>query len=425
MPFPFDSKESISQWVRTAFDTLGVIGEPLNLKEYFVIAKSSPWALAVLSLGGFIPSASKAPIEDLVGNPAPSMLRRKRRSQSQMSRSPSNPPPDASNSMIEKMREMKRLLKESEERERQLKLQLEEALKVNAQSVHVDEESDEWTDSEEATSILERDEPSEEQNVRLLAQVRTLQAELRKYVTNGHRLRKEKRELIDKNGTLRVEMRQLQKLSEVPGNGERSRTSSFNRESPLFLPTEPARNGADVPADVWSPSTSEQLDSYYSMLCWTLQANRISPSPDSDLDPVPPGKVQKVDVVMKRGDFIQNWKKRLIIATDTMVHYYLDPMKPRGSIELRTVRAVREADSSNLPLTLEILTPQRIWALSFSSRTQMQEWNALFKRSATENARRIAREKELRLAQEKAALEYRKQNAPLNPSKGNDSLWSF
>jgi hypothetical protein len=55
----------------------------------------------------------------------------------------------------------------------------------------------------------------------------------------------------------------------------------------------------------------------------------------------------------------------------------------------------------------------------------MQEWNALFKRSATENARRIAREKELRLAQEKAALEYRKQNAPLNPSKGNDSLWSF
>lgn len=408
IPHPFNCREGVIQWVQTAYSELDAQLEPMRRKQFVAMAKSAPWAMALLTLGGYLPKDHKShqSLPDL----------QKRQMLPPTDKAPSPPTEKASHSEEEQIKQLQKELHESRQREHALQARVDELILKN--SAPTNEEDDEWTDSD---NEQEGDNPPEEllesvqeQNDRLVRQVRALQAELKKQISACNKLRQEKRELIDKNDSLRSAVGKLQQQQQCT-----------TTESPraCFSPKKESTSASFYSV----ASIPDQIDSYHAYLSWTFQKERIVQPPTSDEIPIPPSNVQKVDVLMKRGDFVHSWKKRLAIATDRAVYYYSEPVRPKGSIELRNVRGVREADSTQPPLTLEILTPDRVWALSFSSKIQLQAWYDLLHSAAQENTRRLQLIKEKREQQASAAAkraeERRRMEAPL--SRANDRLWSF
>lgn len=404
MPHPFNCREGVIQWVQRIYRELDSHLEPMRRKQFVNTAKSAPWVMAILTLGGYLPKDYKS------HHSLPEL--QKRRAPPPADKAPSPPTEDSARHTDDLVQQLRQDLRESRDREEALHARLDT---VNRQHSSVPEEDDEWTDSEEEPDTEETVpeellESVQVENDRLVQQVRTLQAELKKQINACNRLRQEKRELMDRNDSLRTAVGKLQQ--QAPCDSPRASFSPKKEPSPASYPV------ASIP---------DQVDSYHAYLSWTFQKERIVQPPTSDEIPVPPANVQKVDVLMKRGDFVHSWKKRLAIATDRAIYYYSEPLRPRGSIELHNVRGVREADSTQPPLTLEILTPDRVWALSFGSKIQLQAWQELLCKAAQENTRRLQAIKEKREAQANAAAqqaqERRRMEAPL--SRGSDRLWSF
>ena len=397
LPYPFDSKEGIIEWIKMAYQGLEKMNEPMNLVEYHVVGKSSAWALSLFTLGCYLPERETMDTFPM-SPPKSSHLKRKARSQSTTPKraDESNEVPKEITDQIEAM---KKQIKAYERRERVLKRKIKEE-RAARQAQEVEEEDDEWTESEgEEVLVVQTEETMEEQNERLIVQVRSLQQGLKQFMADNQTLRKENEELKEKNENLKQYARKL------------------------------AKNQDSVPAELISHTPSEeealyrQIDDYHSILSWTLQEERIA-RPDAAAGiPVPPGGVQRAEILMKRGDFIQNWKKRLVIATADSIIYYSDPMKPRGQIDLRTIRGVRESgDPGSLPNTLEIITPDRVWALSFTTKSRAAGWKDFVNGIAKENADRAAKLKQKKQLAANRQKELRVLSR--SPGRPSEDLWA-
>ena len=102
-------------------------------------------------------------------------------------------------------------------------------------------------------------------------------------------------------------------------------------------------------------------------------------APDSNFNP----SVVKVSFMLKKGDRIKNWKRRLfMLKNDGEVVYYgtTDSPKPRGTINLRELTELKQSPgTAELPDSLDIITPGRIWNLHFDNPDLEKAWQKIIK----------------------------------------------
>ena len=424
LPFPFDSNEGILKWIDTAFMELERLNGIMNMKAFHVVAKSSGWSLSLCTFGCYLPSEEKS-LDFPLSPPVNLSVKQKpkQRSKSTSSKRKSVPKfpatesePTVSKAFLEEMENMKSKLKEFEKRESRLLKQIKVLTShmEKKKKKEEEEEEDEWTDSEQEDDVIvmHAEETLEEQNERLIVQVRSLQTGLKQFMEANQELKKENCELMEINESLKGVARKLQRQ-----NGDIS-----------LPPDEVELLAAPVHTN---DAMMKQIEDYHSLLSWHLQKDKIVHPDGSSEAPVPPGDVRRIDVIMKRGDFIQSWKKRLAVVTKSSIIYYADPPKPQGQIDLRQIRAVRDTqESGSLPYTVELLTPDRVWTLSFNSKQQLQEWKSMLDSISKDNIARIEsiREKKRMAAErERQRLENERKAAkvrqPRTPTRTSD-LWS-
>lgn len=301
LPYPFDTNKGIKEWIQTAYSGLQSMNEPMNLLEYHVVGKSSPWALCLFTYGCFQPDKNP----NLSFPLPPNSSRFKRRTgQKQVKSTPNTPQRDTEeiqkptkelsndndSELRKEIEKMQKRIKYLEKKEKILNKRLNEALETNKESQKVSD--DEWTDSDGEEIVVTVEETMEEQNERLIIQVRSLQEGLKKFMNANSELKKQNEDLEERNQNLIQIIRKYKQnfpQSEIDESNVRNQflsTSSDNEEALL-----------------------RQIDDYHTLLSWSLQVKRVVQSGSSV--PTPPKNTQKVEIIMKRGDIIKNWKKTI------------------------------------------------------------------------------------------------------------------
>ena len=345
LPAPFDTKAGVLEWIDAAYKGLHKLKRKMIFDEFKLIGKSNEYSLALFTIGCYSPS-DLAAIPKAQANP------------SVVTKS-SNPERKTNHESLKKIVKPKTSPTEKSPARSVQKPKT----PPSTDSEHIEEE-DEWTNSEE---ISQEEEVEDVESANDEEEILKLKQLITKYKTSDKKLREHIRKLKTQNESLRQHSKRLQlQIKKQSDTKSESTTGSLTSFQPV--------------------SGLKQVDDYHNLLSWTFQTPKIAS--ESEIPP-PPGNVEKIDLLMKKGDFIQNWRKRLFILTDKLMYYYEEPMKPQGQIDTRTIKKVRESkDPSNLPNTLEILTPQRVWAFSFNNKPQMNEWKAIFEKICQENQAR-------------------------------------
>ena len=82
--------------------------------------------------------------------------------------------------------------------------------------------------------------------------------------------------------------------------------------------------------------------------------------------------------MVKKGEVVKNWKRRFAVLYSTAELAYFEAenlrQSPKGSIDLRTVTAVRVSAEKAKPNCLDLVTSSRVFVLSFPTAEAMQEW---------------------------------------------------
>ena len=121
-------------------------------------------------------------------------------------------------------------------------------------------------------------------------------------------------------------------------------------------------------------------ENFQTLATWLMSGmNNNGIAPDSSTQP----SVIKVAFMLKKGDRIKNWKRRLfILKSDGEVIYYgnTDSPKPRGMINLRDLTDMKQSPgTAELPDSLDIITPNRIWSLHFDNADMEKAWMNIIK----------------------------------------------
>lgn len=78
---------------------------------------------------------------------------------------------------------------------------------------------------------------------------------------------------------------------------------------------------------------------------------------------------------------MKNWKRRFAVlnANSELAYYESENLKqaPKGTIDLRTVIAVKASAEKSKPNCVDLVTSARTYVLSFLSHESMQEWIAV------------------------------------------------
>ena len=402
LPFPFDTKEGIEEWVNTAYNEIDRISGVMNWKAFLVIAKSSGWSLSLFTLGCYLPSEEKSiDMNFPLSPPSSSSKMVPKRIRIKSGGKPKTPTRDdnmdnsstSDSSLLEEIAKLKEELVNSKKKEalltRKVKKLKQELNELREKTLS----EDEWTDSDaenEEVTLVQAEETTEEQNERLITQVKTLQDGLKNFMEENRVLRRDNDELSEQNESLKMLARKLKTSELPPEENDLIETPSETKDEML-----------------------KQIYDYHAILSWQLQKERIVHPDGASNAPPPPVNVKRIDEIMKRGDFIQNWKKRLAIATDSAIYYFGEPPKPQGVIVLKSIRGVKEStDPGCMPNTLDILTPERVWVISFATKQIQQFWQGFLEKKAQENRDRIsAAQERKRKAEERAKKEAIRRNA--------------
>lgn len=123
---------------------------------------------------------------------------------------------------------------------------------------------------------------------------------------------------------------------------------------------------------------------YNNVAKWLLAGGDTGASPRPAPPPkAPPGAAQrprllKAGFMLKKGNRIKNWKRRLfVVRTDGTVLYYApqDAPKPRGAVDLKELtRITRTPGTADMPESIDLHTPTRIFSMHFDNQEDEQAW---------------------------------------------------
>lgn len=89
----------------------------------------------------------------------------------------------------------------------------------------------------------------------------------------------------------------------------------------------------------------------------------------------------KVGFMLKKGDRVKNWKRRLfVLCSDGDVAYYAhkDCPRPRGTISLRELSEIKHSQgTAEVPDSMDLHTSNRVWSLHFDTNTEEQAWASI------------------------------------------------
>jgi len=407
---PFTSSKGVEQWVDSIYSPLQRTNKKFDYNEFVSAAQANPSVMSIFTLGSHLPTSR-------TGKP---------RSYSSTSRESPRESPSGRTTRETSISPESVTTPQKAKSTRPTKL---------PEDILIDEDDEDWTSSDSEGDEIGPSIPAldglsaEQQNQKLLKHIESLTNQVKTLRGSQRHLQEEVNQLKEQNENLKHIARKYQRKFKNASAKSFQSSPSVDRQSETG-------DDPDFPHDLQNshntsipPQVLKQIDEYHNMLCWNLQTHRIISS-EQEIPP-PPGKVERVDILMKRGDFIQNWKKRLFIITDKQIYYYREPLKPQGIIDMKFIKAIKEVtDEAYLPNTLELFTPQRVWAISFNNRAQLESWREILdKVCAVNRARDNAIIQQKRAALEKARAAERAKNPPPKqapPVRGGppEDLWA-
>ena len=136
--------------------------------------------------------------------------------------------------------------------------------------------------------------------------------------------------------------------------------------------------------ELYKKQLSILSENYRHLSMWLITGmdnSKLNDINSNDIKSIDDINIIKVGFMLKKGDRIKNWKRRLFVCrNDGDVVYYAnkDAPKPRGTINLRDLIDVKHSTgTADMPDSLDLHTPQRVWNLHFDTATSEKSWNDL------------------------------------------------
>ena len=193
-----------------------------------------------------------------------------------------------------------------------------------------------------------------ELEAKLVAKVRALQSELRSQLAAGQEKDAQIQALQERNALLEKNQKaQATRIADMAARTEKT-----------FL------------------ELSKEMESAQSQLEVVLQWMVCPDDSESDFAPAHDSSVIKVGFMLKEGEIMRRWKRRLfVLRSNGDLIWYTQKQKPRarGSLSLRTqvLRKVRSEDDVQRHI-LELVTPDKKMQLLFKDAATMDDWAVSF-----------------------------------------------
>mmetsp|Transcript_663 Transcript_663/g.2335 ORF Transcript_663/g.2335 Transcript_663/m.2335 type:complete len:899 (+) Transcript_663:89-2785(+) len=139
---------------------------------------------------------------------------------------------------------------------------------------------------------------------------------------------------------------------------------------------------------------------YNNVAKWLLSGGDTGTGPPPPTPPkAPPGAAErprllKAGFMLKKGNRVKNWKRRLfVVRTDGTVQYYAhqDAPKPRGAVDLKELtRITRTPGTADMPESIDLHTPARIFSVHFDNQEEEQAWLATIRQFSKRHSQGVA-----------------------------------
>lgn len=230
-------------------------------------------------------------------------------------------------------------------------------------------------------------ETMEEMNARLVAHIRALQSELRKYMDFDKDNKQEVEQLNSQVQELTAENTQLKAQLKRTSQGSKQLVKEKEKEKVL---DQKARALTKKVGEMENEIAKQRdMEKEFAGVLQFLVGPPIEQKVATTLQDV---RVLKCSSMVKRGGLIKSWKRRMFILRENMqlIYYAADERpQPRGVLDLRTVVVVRVPKDAP-PNVLEIITNSRQWFIACDSEDEAQEWCKLLNHMVETNKLRPA-----------------------------------
>jgi hypothetical protein len=223
-----------------------------------------------------------------------------------------------------------------------------------------------------AADVEEEKETLEQMNARLVVHVRALQSELRKYMDFDKENKQELEQLKSQLKELTTENTHLKKKLHRASHESKLRKE---KEKANEIENEMARQ--------------KDMEKEFVSVLQFLVGPPVEKKIATTLQDV---RVIKCGQMIKRGNLIKSWNRRMFILRQNMqlIYYSVDDHpQPRGILDLRTV-VVAQIAKEIAPTVLEINTNTRNWFLACDTEEEAQEWCRLINHLVETNKLRPA-----------------------------------